>query len=75
MKTLKGIITSLKRDKTVTVEVTRRWKHPLYKKYVRRTKSYACHVTDKSYEAGDKVLIQECKPMSKTKHFKVVSKQ
>lgn len=72
MKTLQGIVTSLKNDKTAAVTVTRRWKHPLYKKYVQRTKKYACHVEDIDLELGDKVSIAPCRPMSKTKHFKVV---
>ncbi len=72
MKTLQGIVTSLKNDKTAAVTVTRRWKHPLYKKYVKRTKKYACHVEDIDLKLGDKVLIESCRPMSKTKHFKVV---
>lgn len=72
MKTIHGIVTSLKNDKTAAVTVTRRWKHPLYKKYVKRTKKYACHVEDIDLELGDKVLIKPCRPMSKTKHFKVV---
>ncbi len=72
MKTLKGIVTSLKNDKTATVIVSRRWKHPLYKKYVKRNKKYMCHVEKLELELGDKVLIQACRPLSKTKHFKVI---
>jgi small subunit ribosomal protein S17 len=74
MKTLNGIVTSLAREKTATVEVTRRWKHPLYKKYVKRSKKYAAHVEGLNLEIGDKVIIQECRPISKTKFFKVVEK-
>lgn len=74
MKTLTGIVTSTARDKTVTVTVVRLWQHPLYKKYVNRSKKYACHVEDLKLEEGDKVLIQECKPISKTKFFKVIKK-
>lgn len=72
MKTLKGVVTSLKNEKTATVTVSRRWKHPLYKKYVKRNKKYACHVEELDLELGDKVLIQACRPISKTKHFKVI---
>lgn len=72
MKTLQGIVTSLKNDKTATVTVTRRQKHPLYKKYVKQTKKHACHVEGIDLELGDKVVIQPCRPMSKTKHFKVI---
>ncbi len=74
MKTLKGEVTSTAREKTVTVTVQRQWQHPLYKKYVTRTKNYACHNEELDLEQGDKVLIQECRPLSKTKHFKVVEK-
>ncbi len=72
MKTLQGTVTSLKNDKTATVTVTRRWKHPLYKKYVRRSKKYACHVEDLDLELNETVMIQPCRPYSKTKRFKVI---
>ena len=74
MKTLKGKVGSLAREKTATVTVERSWQHPLYKKYVTRTKKYACHYEDMDLELDDRVLIQECRPLSKTKHFKVVEK-
>ncbi len=74
MKTLKGVVTSAARDKTVTVKVLRLWQHPLYKKYINRSKKYACHVEDLNLAVGDKVVIQECRPLSKTKHFKVIKK-
>ncbi len=74
MKTTKGIVTSLANEKTARVLVTRKWKHPLYKKYVKRTKNYACHVEDIKLELGDMVVIEECKPVSKTKKFRVVNK-
>jgi small subunit ribosomal protein S17 len=74
MKTLQGIVTSTKQEQTVVVRVTRRWQHPLYKKYVKRSKKYACHCVDLELVEGDSVLIEETRPMSKTKHFRVVSK-
>lgn len=74
MKTIQGTITSLKTEKTATVEVTRRWQHPLYKKSVKRTKKFACHYENMDLAIGDAVSIQETKPISKTKHFKIVSK-
>lgn len=74
MKTTQGTVTSLANEKTARVLVIRKWKHPLYKKYVKRTKNYACHVENIKLELGDKVIIEECKPISKTKKFKVVSK-
>jgi small subunit ribosomal protein S17 len=74
MKTLQGKVVSAKTPKTVTVTVTRKWKHPLYKKYVKITKNYACHVEGMDIKEGDMVTIQECRPMSKTKTFIVTEK-
>ena len=74
MKVLQGVVTSAKNANTVTVEVTRKWQHPLYKKYVKRTKKYACHVVEMKLQTGDVVDIQECRPISKTKHFQVIAK-
>jgi small subunit ribosomal protein S17 len=71
MKTLQGIITSLKADKTATVTVTRKWQHPLYKKYVKRSKKFATHYENMELELGQTVLIEETRPISKTKRFKV----
>ncbi len=73
MKTLQGIVTSLKNDKTATVTVTTRWQHPLYKKYVKRSKKYACHYEDMKLELGQGVTIGEMRPISKTKRFKVLT--
>jgi small subunit ribosomal protein S17 len=76
MKTLKGKITSLARKKTATVLVTRQWQHPLYKKFVQRSKKYACHYEpdEIELELDEMVVIEECRPLSKTKHFKIVDK-
>lgn len=75
MKTFKGKVVSLDREKTATVLVSRQWKHPLYKKYVTRSKKYACAYDPKlELEKHDQVIIEECRPLSKTKHFKIVSK-
>lgn len=74
MKTMTGIVTSVKNIKTATVSVTNRWQHPLYKKYVKRTSKYACHYEGMELAEGDTVVIEETRPLSKTKHFKVVSK-
>lgn len=71
MKTLQGIVTSLKAAKTATVTVTRKWQHPLYKKYVKRSKKIASHYEDMNLELGQTVLIEETRPMSRTKRFKV----
>lgn len=71
MKTLVGIITSYKMPQTASVTVTTKWQHPLYKKYVKRSKKYACHVEGIEVKEGDKVVIAETKPISKTKRFKI----
>lgn len=73
MKVMQGTVVSAKNDKTVIVSVTRKWQHPLYKKFVKRTKHYACHVEGMKLVEGDMVTIQECRPISKTKKFKVMS--
>ena len=71
MKTLQGKITSAKMPNTVRVSIVKRWKHPLYGKIVRKTTSYACHYEAMELNEGDTVEIVECRPMSKTKKFKV----
>ncbi|MPM80137.1 30S ribosomal protein S17 [bioreactor metagenome] len=73
MKNLQGVISSLKSTKTAIVTVDRMWSHPLYKKSVVRSKKYACdYAADMTLAMGDHVEIQETKPISKTKRFKVV---
>lgn len=74
MKTLTGTVTSLKAAQTARVKVNRSWQHPLYKKFVTRSKNFACHYENLELALGDTVSIEECAPISKTKHFKVVSK-
>lgn len=74
MKTLQGIVVSLKTTNTAKVSVERQWQHPLYKKSVKRNKSYACHVEGLELAEGDRVIIQESKPISKTKNYIVVQK-
>lgn len=73
-KKLKGIVVSDKMDKTGVVLVTRYKKHPKYKKYIKRSKKYKVHDEKNEYKKGDKVIIQECRPISKDKHFKVIEK-
>lgn len=74
MKILQGTVVSLKNTNTAKVSVERQWQHPLYKKSVKRNKSYACHVDGLELVEGDTVVIQESKPISKTKRFIVVKK-
>jgi len=69
---LAGKVTSNKMEKTVTVLVERRIKHPLYAKFIIKSKKYHAHNTSDSLAIGDMVLIEECRPLSKTKNWKVV---
>ena len=59
-------------DKTVTVLVERRIKHPLYGKFITRSKKYHAHDDNNQFSIGDSVLIEECRPISKTKNWKVI---
>ncbi len=70
---LQGVVTSTKMQNTVTVEVERRFMHPIYKKFIRLTKKYHAHNEDNSIKDGDKVQIMECKPISKTVKWFVVN--
>jgi small subunit ribosomal protein S17 len=69
-----GTIVSDKTDKTVTVKVERKVKHPLYAKIIRRSKKYHAHDEDNSYKAGETVRIEETRPISKTKTWKVIDR-
>ncbi len=71
---LQGVVVSDKADKTVTVLVERRFKHPLMQKIVRRTKKYHAHDEKNAFHPGDTVRIQECRPISKSKTWFVVEK-
>ncbi len=72
-RVLQGVVVSDKADKTVTVRVDRRVKHPLYKKYIRRSKKYAAHDAENRCKVGDTVRIRECRPISKNKCFEVIA--
>jgi small subunit ribosomal protein S17 len=69
---LQGTVVSDKPDKTVIVRVERRVMHPLYKKFIRRSKKYAAHDENNAFKAGDMVSIRECAPISKRKRWEVV---
>ena len=73
-KTLKGTVVSDKMDKTVVVNVQRYVAHKKYGKYFKIDKRYKAHDEANEYKVGDKVLIEETRPMSKDKNFKVLSK-
>ena len=70
---LSGVVISSNSNKTITVGVTRRIKHKLYKKIIRRTKKYHAHDENNEFNVGDTVSIVESKPVSKLKKWKVVS--
>ena len=69
-----GTVTSDKTDKTVTVLVERKVKHPLYGKIIRRSKKYHAHDAANEYHVGDKVRIEETRPISKTKSWQVLDR-
>jgi small subunit ribosomal protein S17 len=69
---LQGTVVSDKGDKTVIVRVERQLMHPLYKKYIKRSKRYAAHDEANRFKVGDLVRIRECRPISKTKHWEVL---
>ena len=71
-KTFTGKITSLKMNRTAVIEITRRTPHPLYKKLLRQTSKYKADTGDLTLVVGQKVIIEETKPMSKGKFFKVL---
>ncbi|MCP4743695.1 MAG: 30S ribosomal protein S17 [Actinomycetales bacterium] len=71
-RVLEGIVSSDAMDKSITIRVERKFKHPKYKKYIRRHSKV--HVHDESNEAatGDRVEVMECRPLSKTKRYRLV---
>ena len=71
-RVLEGVVTSDKMDKTVTVLVERRFMHPKYKKYIKRSAKYAAHDENNTVKEGETVQIIECAPISKRKTWTVV---
>ncbi len=72
LRTKQGVIVSDKMDKTVTVLIERKEKHPIYGKYIKRSSKIHAHDEDNSFKMGDNVKITETRPYSKTKSWKVV---
>ena len=72
-RTASGTVVSNKMDKTITVLVERRIKHPLYGKYIKRSKKIHAHDADNQCQEGDKVTIEETRPISKSKAWKLSS--
>ena len=71
---LTGTVVSDKTDKTVTVLVERKVKHPLYGKIIRRSKKYHAHDEGNEFKAGDTIRIEETRPISKTKAWRVLDR-
>lgn len=71
-KKLKGTVVSDKMDKTVVVEVSRLKQHPRYEKRYEVNKNYKAHDEEEQYREGDRVVIEECRPISKDKRWRVV---
>ena len=69
---LTGKVTSNKSDKTITVLVERKIMHPMYKKFVTKSKKFAAHDGENKFKVGDIVNIRECAPISKNKRFEVI---
>ena len=72
---LSGTICKATNKKTVVVEVERTFKHPMYKKYIKRSKKYHAHDETDALRVGDKVIIEETRPISKLKTWKVVNNE
>jgi len=72
-RVLQGVVTGDSGDKTITVAVERRFKHPVLKKTVRKSKKYQAHDENNSFGKGDAVRIRECAPKSKTKCWEAIA--
>ncbi|OEU75374.1 MAG: 30S ribosomal protein S17 [Desulfuromonadales bacterium C00003093] len=68
-RTLTGIVTSDRMDKTVVAEVTRRVRHPMYGKFIQRRKKYMAHDLENSCKIGDRIIMEESRPISKRKRW------
>lgn len=74
MRKLQGTIVSDKMNKTCVIEITRLKKHPLYKKYYKVTRKFKAHDEKNEYKTGEKVIIEETRPLSKDKRWKIIEK-
>ena len=72
-RVMQGVVVSDKMEKTIVVNVERKFPHPLYKKFIKRSKRYHVHDEDNQFKMGDIVNIQECRPLSKSKRWEVIS--
>ncbi len=67
-----GTVVSNKMDKTITVMIERKIAHPLYKKYIRRSTKVHAHDAENTCNEGDKVMVEQCRPVSKSKTWRLV---
>tara|TARA_B100000886_G_scaffold95697_1_gene63452 strand:+ start:201 stop:443 length:243 start_codon:yes stop_codon:yes gene_type:complete len=74
-RVMRGTICKATNKNTVVVEVERTFKHPIYKKYIKRSKKYHAHDETDTLQVGDKVMIEETRPVSKLKTWKVISNE
>jgi small subunit ribosomal protein S17 len=72
VRTVTGTVVSNKMDKTVTVMIERKVKHPVYGKYIRRSTKLHVHDEGNTCQEGDKVTIEQCRPLSKSKSWRLV---
>jgi len=70
-KTLVGLVASDKMDKTIVVEVVRRVQHPVYGKYIQQRRRYKAHDEENSCQVGDRVIIEESRPLSRDKRWRL----
>ena len=71
-RAVRGSVISARMDKSITVLVVRQFKHPLYKKYIRRSTRLRAHDESNDCKEGDTVLIEECRPLSKMKRWRLL---
>lgn len=72
-RVMQGVVVSDKMDKTIVVMVERKIMHPLYKKFIRRSRKYSAHDEANDHKIGDIVRIRECRPLSKNKCWEVIA--
>ena len=70
-KTMIGLVASDKMTKTIVVEVTRRMRHPIYHKYIQSRQRYKAHDENNEAKVGGRVLIEECRPLSRDKRWRM----
>jgi len=70
---LTGVVTSTANKQTVTVQVVRRFKHPVLQKTIKKSKKYRAHDENEQFNVGDQIQIRECAPKSKTKRWEVMT--